>query len=86
MADWSGWWRYVRHETDQSETGEVTFSVGEIRAGARCRDNSLHEPWWWGMPANSDNSTHTGLIENGMECTPLPESGPVQRVTFRLTR
>ena len=86
MADWPGWWRYVRECVDRSETGEVVFSVGEIIAGARAFDDRYYGRGPWNAMMNPANTSYVGVIENGIECQPLPETGRVERVAFRLAR
>ena len=84
MADWAEWWRHVRECIEQSETNEVAFSIDEIRAGAALRDQNLDQRWWWDMLMSPSKTSHTGLLENELECTQIPDDGPVERVVFRL--
>jgi hypothetical protein len=82
MADWPGWWRYVRDSVDRSEVGRVSFTVDAIRAGARCRDQNIPQRWWWDLLRNPNAHDNVGLTENGLDCELHPETGPVNRVEF----
>ena len=82
MADWPGWWLYVRECVDRDESREVIFTIDAVRAGGRSFDRQLHGRGWWSALANPENTDFTGLIENGMACTPIPDEGPVERVSF----
>ena len=66
MADWPGWWRFVRDCVERSDDGRVVFTVGEIVAGARSVDRNCQQRSWWNAVLNPTNESHTGVIENGM--------------------
>ena len=69
---------------DASADGSVDLTIDEIFALARSRDPNVGARWWWARFLNPNASKHIGVLENGMECEPLPERGPVQHVVFRI--
>ncbi len=71
---------------DASPTGSVELTIAEIRVGADSKDKNLHERWWWNLVMDPDNTSHVGVLENGMVCEPSPTEGPVACVAFRVRR
>lgn len=86
MADWPGFWREARGMCETSADGSVQLTIDDIRGMADSRDQSLEERWPWNALMNAENASHTGALENGLECEPRPETGPVESVVIRTRR
>lgn len=85
MSKWPEWWQRLTDRVRQSPSGEVELSIEEVRAEVGATDRNVDKRWWWEMLMNPDTTSHTGLIENGLECELHPGRGDVvERVTFRL--
>ena len=81
---WPPWWETVRSRLLQSDIDELELTIDEIREQVPTSDTHLHERWWWNALRNPNNTSHVGLLENGLRCTPLPENGPIERIVFHL--
>jgi hypothetical protein len=80
MADWPSWWQQVLARCQQSPTRSIEVTVDEIRIGSGSHDQNLDKHWWWNLVMNPNALSHTGVLENGMECEAIPNTDPVQRV------
>ena len=86
MADWPGFWHEARSMCEASPDGSVELTIDEIRRMADSRDRSLNQCWPWNAAMNPDNTSHTGVLENGLECEPRPETGLIETLFIRIRR
>ena len=71
---------------DASADESVDLTIEEIVEGAQLRDRNVNQRWWWDLMMNPNAASHTGVLENGMQCEPLPGAGAVEHVVFRIDR
>jgi HTH-type transcriptional regulator/antitoxin HigA len=85
-ANWPRFFREVRARCDATADGSVDLTIDEIVKGAKSEDRSVNKRSWWRAMMNPKNKDFTGVLENGMDCEPLPANGPVEHVRFRVRR
>jgi hypothetical protein len=86
VANWPRFFREVRTICDENADGTVDLRMDEIIERAQSRDGNVNQRWWWDLMMNPNAASHTGVLENGMECEPLPEGRVVEHVVFKIVR
>ena len=84
MANWPNFFKRVRAMCDASPDGSADLTIEDILKGAQSSDKNVDKRWWWDMMMNPNAPSHQGVLENGMQCEPLPEGELVKRVVFRI--
>jgi hypothetical protein len=84
MANWPKFIQSVRVMCDNRADRSIVLTIEEILKGARSSDKNVDKRWWWDLMSDPNASSHKGVLEIGMDCEPLPASGLIEHVVFRV--